>query len=194
MNTNNKSVIVAAKMILFFTLLCGLIYPLMITGLAQVFFPGKANGSLIQKEGKVIGSELIGQLFRDSAYFWSRPSETGYGTLPGGGSNSGPTSTDLLSKVEARRKAFISSNHLDDNTAVPPDMLFASGSGLDPHISKQSALLQISRIANYRKFDQKKTQQLLFLVQKCTQKPQFSVFGEERVNVLMLNLELDNLK
>jgi potassium-transporting ATPase KdpC subunit len=194
MNNNKKSVIAAAKMILFFTLLCGLIYPLLITGLAQIFFPGKANGSLIQKDGKVIGSELIGQLFTDSAYFWSRPSATGYGTLPGGGSNSGPTSSDLRMKVEARRKAFLSANHLEDDTPVPTEMLTASGSGLDPHISQKSAMLQISRIANIRKFDQKKTQKLLLLVQHYTEKPQFSLFGEERVNVLMLNLELDKMQ
>lgn len=193
MKTSGKPIIVAAKMILFFTILTGLIYPLMITGLAQVFFPGKANGSLVMKNGKVIGSELIGQQFKDSTYFWPRPSATEYGTMPAGGSNLGPTSSDLRKKVEERRHAFIIANRLDDKTPVPADMLFASGSGVDPHISLQSAMLQVGRVAASRRLSTAKANELRSLVLKCTEKPQFSFFGEERVNVFMLNLELDKL-
>ena len=194
MKAKKKPVIAALKMILFFTILTGLVYPLMITGLAQVFFPGKANGSLVMKNGKVIGSELIGQQFTDSAYFWPRPSATEYGTIPAGGSNLGPTSSDLRKKVEERRIAFVSANHLDNKTPVPTEMLFASGSGLDPHISRQSAMLQVGRVAAFRKFNPEKTRELQSLVVRCTENPQFSLFGEERVNVFMLNLELDKLK
>jgi len=194
MNSSKKNSIIAAKLILFFTILTGLVYPLVITCIAQVFFPVKANGSLVMKNGRVIGSELIGQQFKDSAYFWSRPSATGYGTLPSGGSNLGPTSTELHKLVEERRQSFIAANRLDSKIPVPSEMLFASGSGLDPHISLNSALLQMGRVAAFRKFDIEKTHQLYSLVLKCTEKPQFTFFGEERVNVFMLNLELDKLK
>ena len=194
MKAKKKPVIAALKMILFFTILTGLVYPLLITGLAQVFFPGKANGSLVMKDGKVIGSELIGQQFTDSAYFWPRPSATEYSTIPAGGSNLGPTSSDLRKKVEERRIAFVSANHLDDKTLVPTEMLFASGSGLDPHISQQSAMLQVGRVAAFRKFNPEKTRELQSIIIRCTENPQFSLFGEERVNVFMLNLELDKLK
>jgi len=193
MKTSGKPIIVATKMILFFTILTGLIYPLIITGLAQVFFPGKANGSLVMKNGKVIGSELIGQQFKDSTYFWSRPSATEYGTMPAGGSNLGPTSSDLRKKVEERQHDFIIANRLADKTPVPADMLFASGSGIDPHISSQSAMLQVGRVVAFRKLGTDKARELRSLVLKCTEKPQFSFFGEERVNVFMLNLELDKL-
>jgi potassium-transporting ATPase KdpC subunit len=194
MRATINTVASAAKMILFFTLLTGLVYPFLITGIAQVFFPWEANGSLIIKDGKVIGSKLIGQQFTDSGYFWSRPSATGYGTLPGSGSNLGPTSLELKKKVKERNLAFISFNHLDDKIPVPADMLFASGSGLDPHISQKSAMLQVGRVAKVRAFNAEKTIELRELVQRCTEKPQFSIFGNERVNVFMLNLELDKLK
>jgi len=193
MKPTHNSFVTAVKMILFFTVLTGLIYPLMITGIAQAFFKEKANGSLVTKDGKVYGSKLIGQQFADSGYFWSRPSAVAYGTMPAGGSNLGPTSSILRKQVKERRAAFISANYLDEKTAVPSEMLFASGSGLDPHISTQSALLQVNRIARFRKFNEAKTGKLRALVLNCVEKPQFTLFGEERVNVFMLNLELDKL-
>jgi K+-transporting ATPase ATPase C chain len=189
-----KQLKIAARLFLFFTLLIGLIYPLLITGTAQLLFPSKANGSLVSRNGKIIGSELIGQQFSDSTYFHSRPSATNYNTLPSGGSNMGPTNKELRRLKEERDAAFIASNQLQHGTQVPAEMLFASGSGLDPHISKQAALLQVDRVARVRGFGPEKTQQLWSIVLFRVEKPQYSLFGEERVNVLMLNLDLDNLK
>lgn len=188
-----NSYLAGIKMILFFTVLTGLLYPLFITGFAQVLFPGKANGSLIRIDNKVIGSELIGQKFTDSAYFQGRPSATDYSTLPGGGSNLSPTSSDLKKKVDERRRDFIAFNNLDAKTDVPVEMLTASGSGLDPHISARSAMLQISRVAAFRKFNEEKSRELVKLVARCTEEPQFSLLGEARINVLLLNLELDKM-
>ncbi|NVO18556.1 MAG: potassium-transporting ATPase subunit KdpC [Bacteroidetes bacterium] len=194
MNSSNNNTLIALKMIVFFTILTGLLYPLLITSLAQVAFPSEANGSLKLKNGKVIGSELIGQSFNDSVYFWSRPSSSGYNAMPGSGSNLGPTSAMLKKMVEERKKNFITLNHLDNSVSIPSEMLFASGSGLDPHISKQSAILQVNRVATARKMSREQKEQLISLIEKHTEPPQLSLFGEERVNVLMLNLDVDKIK
>jgi K+-transporting ATPase ATPase C chain len=174
--------------------LTGIIYPLLITGIAQVAFPHKANGSLIKDGDKIIGSELIGQQFDSTIYFMGRPSATSYNPLPSGGSNYGLTNEKLKNIVEERRRNFIKFNQLDNLTEVPAEMLFASASGLDPHISPQAALLQVERVAKARGFDATQTEQLRKLVDMAGEKPQFLILGNERVNVLLLNLEVDKIK
>jgi K+-transporting ATPase ATPase C chain len=182
--------IIALKFLLVMTILTGIVYPLFMTGIVQLTFPSKANGSLIKKDGKIIGSELIGQKFDSSIYFWSRPSAIGYNPIPSGASNYGPTSDTLKKQVTARRVLFAKMNSISDPLAVPKEMLFASASGLDPHISQKAALLQVDRVAKARNLNAIQKQKLVQSVKNLTEMPQFLVLGEERVNVLILNLEL----
>jgi K+-transporting ATPase ATPase C chain len=189
-----KTLIISLKIFLFFTVLTGIVYPLLVTGIAQAVFPVKANGSLIIKNNKTIGSELIGQQFDSAIYFTSRPSAISYNPLPSGGSNYGLTNSKLKQQVEVRKQQFIVFNNLDSTAIVPSEMLFASASGLDPHISQKAALLQVNRIAKTRNFNDIQKQKLLQCVKSVTEAPQFLVFGEERVNVLLLNLEADKIK
>jgi K+-transporting ATPase ATPase C chain len=188
-----KTLIISLKIFLFFTVVTGIIYPLLVTGIAQVAFPAKANGSMVIKDNKTIGSELIGQQFDSVIYFTSRPSAISYNPLPSGGSNLGLTSSKLKNLVTERKLQFISYNNLDSLTEVPSEMLFASASGLDPHISPKAALLQINRIAKARNFSSNQTKALDQLVKKSVEQPQFLFFGEKRINVLALNMELDNM-
>jgi len=188
-----KTLIISLKTFLFFTVLTGIVYPLLITGIAQVVFPFQANGSLITKDNKVIGSKLIGQQFDSTIYFTSRPSAISYNPMPSGGSNYGLTNIKLKNLVYERKKQFIVFNQLDSLAIVPSEMLFASASGLDPHISPNAALIQINRIAKARGFDSSHTQQLIDLIKRQTENLQFSLLGEPRINVLTLNVELDNL-
>jgi K+-transporting ATPase ATPase C chain len=179
-----------AVLVLFFafTLLTGLVYPLAVTGLAQVFFPRQANGSLIEKDGKVIGSVLIGQPFSDPRSFWGRPSATAsfpYNAANSGGSNLGPTNPDLLKRVSAD----IARLHASQGTGpVPVDLVTSSASGLDPHISPAAALYQVERVAKARGLDPAAVRRL---VQKHVEGRQLGVLGEPRVNVLELNLDLE---
>jgi potassium-transporting ATPase KdpC subunit len=189
-----KTIIISLKIFLFFTVLTGIIYPLLVTGVAQALFPSKANGSLIYKDQKIIGSELIGQQFDSTIYFTPRPSAILYNPLPSGGSNYGLTNSKLKQQVDERKQHFIEFNQLDSITEIPAEMLFASASGLDPHISRQSALLQVNRISNARHFNAVQKQNLIACVNRLTEKPQIKVLGEERVNVLLLNLELNKLQ
>jgi K+-transporting ATPase ATPase C chain len=188
-----KTLIISLKIFLFFTILTGIIYPLFVTGIAQILFPSKANGSLIVKNHKTIGSELIGQLFDSTIYFTPRPSATLYNPLPSGGSNSALTNARLKNLVAERKNQFIEFNQLDSLTAIPSEMLFASASGLDPHISPEAALLQTERIAKARHFDNYQKQELLQCIDDHTEMPQFFCLGEDRINVLILNIELDKL-
>ncbi len=173
------------------TVLLGLVYPLFITGIARLAFPEKASGLLVRNEGKIIGSQWIGQSFTSPVYFTSRPSAVDYQAMPSGGSNQGPTSRTLYETMMKRKDAFIKNNRLPDGQPVPSEMLFASASGLDPHISPESARLQIERVAAERNLSEEQKQQLYDLVKKHTEMPQFGLLGASRVNVLMLNLELD---
>ena len=186
--------IIALKFLLLMTILTGIIYPLFMTGLAQLIFPAKANGSLVKKDGKIIGSELIGQKFDTTIYFWSRPSAIGYNPIPSGASNYGPTSDTLKKQVTARRILFATKNSITDIMDIPKEMIFASGSGLDPHISPEAAILQLSRVATARNLDETKLQQVRQLIKNLTEKPQFSLFGEPRINVFDLNLALDKIR
>lgn len=189
-----KTLKISLKIFLFFTVLTGIIYPLFVTGVAHLVFPEKANGSIIKIDDKNIGSSLIGQQFDSSIYFSSRPSAISYNPLPSGGSNYGLSNPKLINLVNERNAMFIKNNGLDSLTAVPSEMVFASASGLDPHISPEAALLQVNRIAKARNFDEVYKEKLIKLIENHTEKPQFLVFGEVRVNVLLLNLELDKIK
>jgi potassium-transporting ATPase KdpC subunit len=188
-----KQTKIALKFLLVMTILTGIIYPLLMTGLAQLAFPYKANGSLIRKNDMVIGSELIGQKFDSTAYFWSRPSSTGYNAVPSGASNYGPTSDTLKKQVAARRMFFAKMNSLSNPMMTPNEMAFASGSGLDPHISPEAALLQVDRIAVSRHFSNTQKEKILRKIAELTEHPQFLFLGEQRINVLVLNLELDKI-
>jgi K+-transporting ATPase ATPase C chain len=183
---------ISVRMIVVLTILTGVLYPLLLTVFAQLVFPRQANGSMIESRGKIIGSELLSQKTVDDKYFWPRPSAVDWNPLPSGGSNLGPTSQALADSLRANRKSFIERNNLSAMTVVPKDMLFASGSGLDPHISPQSALLQVGRVAAARALDSVRTEQLKTLVWKHIEFPQYGLFGEERVNVLLLNCDLDS--
>ena len=185
--------IIALKFLLVMTILTGIIYPLLMTGVAQLSYPSKANGSLIMKDGKVIGSELIGQKFDSSIYFWSRPSAIGYNPIPSGASNYGPTSDTLKKQVGARRVFFAKMNSLSDPLSTPKEMVFASGSGLDPHISPEAALVQADRVIKARHLNDNQKEELLKKIKDMTQAPQFLCLGEPRINVLILNLELDKI-
>ena len=182
----------ALTMLVLLTVLTGLVYPLTVTGLAQVLFPDQANGSLIVREGKVIGSRLMGQYFDKPEYFWSRPSATSpfpYNAASSGGSNLGPTNPALIDAVKARMAALRAADPGNDSP-IPVDLVTASGSGLDPHISPAAALYQVKRVARARGLDEAFVQTL---VAEHTEERQLLLLGERRVNVLHLNLALDAL-
>jgi potassium-transporting ATPase KdpC subunit len=188
-----KTLIISIKIFLFLTLITGIIYPLIITGIAQVAFPEKANGSLLFKDNKLIGSKLIGQQFDSCVYFASRPSAVFYNPLPSEGSNLALSSMKLKYLVAARKRQFIVCNQLDSLAEIPSEMLFASASGLDPHISVEAALLQVTRIAETRNLNEIQKKKLVRLVNSLNEKPQFGILGEYRLNALLLNIKTDSL-
>jgi len=185
--------------LLMLTLITGVIYPLLVTGIAQVIFPSQANGSLIVKNGKAVGSALIGQQFDDPKYFWGRLSDTGdfpynafnAATLTGSsGSNYGPLNPALTAAVKARADALRAADP-GNSAPIPVDLVTSSGSGLDPHISVAAALYQLPRVARVRGMS---VDAVRALVDKYTAGRQFGFLGEPTVNVLELNLALDDLK
>jgi K+-transporting ATPase ATPase C chain len=186
-----KDIKPAILLFLAFTVICGGIYPAVVTGIAQALFPRQAMGSFItDRSGREIGSRLIGQPFSDARYFWPRPSATsdfGYNPMVSGGSNAGPTNPDYLKTVGDRVKAL---RDTGVTVPVPADLVQASASGLDPHISPDSARLQVPRVAKARGM---KEEDLTKLVAHAIDDRQFGILGEPRVNVLVLNLNLDKL-
>lgn len=184
---NQIKITILATIVL--TILFGLAYPLVMTGLAHVFFPHQANGSLVTVNGKVVGSELIGQSFSKPEYFHGRPSAagSGYDAANSGGSNLGPTNQKLVDRVQAGVKKFRAENPTYKGP-IPSDLLTTSGSGLDPDISPASAEIQVNRVAAARGVP---ADRIEALVLRHTQGRQWGIFGEPRVNVLRLNLDLD---
>jgi len=179
-------------MLLTLTLLTGVIYPLAVTGLAQLLLPSLANGSLITRDGKVVGSELIGQQFDDPKYFWGRPSATSpfpYNAAASSGSNLGPTNPAFIDAVQGRVAALRAADPVND-TPIPVDLVTASGSGLDPHMSPAAAEYQLKRVARARGLGENT---LRDLVARHTEGRQLGVLGERRINVFKLNLALDDL-
>ncbi len=189
-----KEIVLSLKMLLLMTILTGIIYPLFITAIGQIFFSDKANGSLYIKDGKVRGSFLLGQNFTDSAYFHSRPSAINYNPMPSGASNLGLTSKVLHEQFNERKNNFLVTNMLSSTEEVPAEMLFASASGVDPHISKQAAYLQVPRIAKTRSLSEIQKNKIYKIVDSLTEYPQFGFLGNEAINVLKLNIKLDLLK
>jgi potassium-transporting ATPase KdpC subunit len=181
--TKMKTIFQSLRIYIVLTLLTGIIYPLAMTGIAQLCFPKQANGSRILEDGQLIGSDLLAQKFESSRYFLSRPSAADFATVPSGASNKGPTSADLKKAIEERRAKF--------GNAAPVDLLTASGSGLDPHISPEAAHSQVPRVAASRKMS---IQTISQLVDRTIEPPQLGFLGEPRVNVLRLNRALDQLR
>jgi K+-transporting ATPase ATPase C chain len=182
----------ALVLLLLLTLVTGVIYPLAITGVAQTIFPHAANGSLIARDGKTIGSELIGQEFTDARYFSGRPSATGpvpYNAASSTGSNLGPTNPAQLDAVKGRVERWL--KDVPGKSSVPVDLVMASASGLDPHVSPAAALFQAERVATARQLSVEKVRQL---IQESIEPRMLGVLGEPRVNVLKLNLALDQLQ
>jgi potassium-transporting ATPase KdpC subunit len=182
-----KQLIIAIKAAVVLTILTGIVYPLLVTGLAKALFPRQANGSMVQANGRTIGSAIIGQGFTKPWYFHGRPSASNYDGLSSGGSNLGPTNKKLVDRVEADLKAFRAGNPTFQGPA-PPDLLTASGSGLDPDLSPASAEAQAARVATARGMDPAALERL---IEANTEGRQYGFFGEPRVNVLMLNMALD---
>lgn len=175
------------------TLLTGIIYPLFITLIAQVVFSHQANGSLIESEGKFLGSELIGQQFDQEGYFWGRPSATQpspYNGSASSGSNYGPSNEELLVNIQKRIEDLKKSDP-ENSMSIPVDLVTYSASGLDPHISRAAALYQVPRVARQRRISEAELQEM---VNRFTEGRQFGFLGEPRVNVLRLNLSLDEIK
>ncbi|HEY8945835.1 MAG TPA: potassium-transporting ATPase subunit KdpC [Polyangiaceae bacterium] len=182
----------ALVLLLLMTLLTGVVYPLLVTGIAQAAFPEKANGSLIRDEGRVRGSALIGQPFDEPKFFWSRPSATSpaYNGAASSGSNLGPLNPALRNAVKERVEALRTADP-GNSAAVPIDLVTASGSGLDPHISPAAAFYQVSRVARVRQLPEARVRRL---VEEHVESRELAVLGEPRVNVLLLNLALDKLE
>ncbi len=178
-----KQLFTSFRVLLVLTLLTGVVYPLIVTAVATLVFPKPAQGSLVVVGNTLIGSELLAQKFDSPRYFWPRPSGADYATVPSGASNKGPTSVDLLKAIDERRAKF--------GHDAPADLLTASASGLDPHISPAAAKYQCARVASARGLAPERVRAL---VEPLTEPPQWGVFGEPRVNVFALNRAVDALK
>lgn len=185
-----KSAVAALKMLLLMTVLCGFIYPLAITGFAQALFPYQANGSIIEKGGQPIGSEMIGQEFASDRYFSSRPSANKYDAANSGGTNYGAINANLKKQVEEKTAEVRQTYGLTDKDPVPSVMVLNSASGFDPHMTPESMYFQVKRVATARHLDEAKVKAL---VDANVEQPVLGFIGEPRVNVLKLNMALDKL-
>jgi potassium-transporting ATPase KdpC subunit len=175
------------------SLICGLIYPLAITAISQRVFPGEANGGIIKNGEQIVGSRLVGQLFTSPKYFQGRPSASDpqYDAGNSGGSNLAPSNARLIAQAATRVERIRIINRLSSDAPIPADLVLASGSGLDPHISPMAAALQIERIAAERNIPPAAVKKI---IQQNTEQPLLGIWGKERVNVLQLNLALDGIK
>ncbi len=185
-----KQVKISVVMFLIISLLTGIAYPLLMTGIAQLAFGRKANGSLIEANGNIAGSALIGRNFSGPGYFHGRPSANNYDGLNSGGSNYGPTNKKFIDQTAQLAEKVRKENYLPSDAAIPAELVLASGSGLDPHISIHAALIQTARIARQRKINESIIRDL---VNTSSEKRYFGMFGDSFVNVLKLNLALDAL-
>lgn len=183
-----KLTLQSIRQIIVWTLITGLAYPVIITLISQAAFKDKASGSILISGTNEVGSALLAQQFTGSNYFWPRPSAGTYTTLPSSASNLGPTSGALKTNAQSNADSLRAAHGGDSNAPVPAELVFASGSGVDPHITPAAALYQVKRVAKARNLSE---DQLMQLVNKLTELPQFGIFGEARVNVLQLNLALD---
>jgi K+-transporting ATPase ATPase C chain len=178
------------KLTIIFIVLCSVLYPLLIAGIAK-FAPGGGKGETITVNGKVVGYANIGQKFTEDKYFWGRPSAVDYNAAGSAGSNKGPSNPDYLKQVQDRIDSFLVHNPAVKKEEIPAELVTASGSGLDPDLSPAGAKVQVKRIAAVRKLDESK---LISLIDQQTEKPLLGLFGPAKVNVLKLNIELDKLK
>lgn len=187
-----KNIVNSLLVLLVLSVVTGLLYPLFVTFVANAVFPYQAKGSILtNRDGQVIGSTLIGQKFPSAHHFQSRPSATGYSALPSGGSNLPLSSNTLRDSVISRQNNFNNANNIATGAPVPKEMLFASASGLDPNISPKSAYLQLNRVSRACGYDH--TYEIRKLIEHTIRYPQFGFLGKSRVNVLILNYELDSL-
>lgn len=178
------------KLTLIMILLCAVAYPLLISGIA-LMAPGKGNGETLTVNGRIVGYSLIGQKFTEDRYFWGRPSAVDYNAAGSAGSNKGPSNPDYLKTVQDRIDSFLVHNPSVKKGEIPVEMVTASGSGLDPDISRQSALVQVRRIGAVRKIEDQK---IIQLIDQHLNKPLAGLLGPSKINVLKLNIALDNLK
>ncbi|RHX83332.1 potassium-transporting ATPase subunit KdpC [Leptospira stimsonii] len=186
-----NSITIAIRTLFFLIFITGVFYPIVVTGFSERLFPFQSGGSLIRSnEKELLGSELLAQKFTKDEYFWPRPSAADFATVASGASNHSATNASFKAKVE-ERKNYLLKKH-PDQTSVPPDLLFASGSGLDPHISPASAYFQVQRVATARRLNSDQILELKKLLEQSTEKPSFGFIGEKRINVLRLNLNLNS--
>jgi K+-transporting ATPase ATPase C chain len=183
----------AILVFIVFSVLCGLVYPFLITAVSQFIFPWRSNGSIITSGNQILGSELIGQKFNSSKYFRGRPSATdpAYNASASGGSNSGPSNAKFRDEVMKRIEEVRNNNGLPSNVPIPADLVLTSPSGLDPHISVESAMLQVKRIARERGLPEPEVEKV---VNQHIERRLLGIWGQPRVNVLKLNLAMDKLK
>jgi K+-transporting ATPase ATPase C chain len=181
----------AFLVLVVFSILAGFLYPVFITAVSRIFFPYRAGGSFVTFQGRMVGSELIGQNFKKPEYFHGRPSAGDYDAGNSGGSNLGPANGVLIKRVQERADSFRSENGFFQEQKVPADMVLESASGLDPHISFEAALFQVRRVSGVRRLPEG---DVLALVEECTEIPVLGFFGRARVNVLNLNIRLDRLQ
>ncbi len=189
-----RQIMNTVRIFVVLTVICGLIYPLLMTGLAQTVFPFQANGSIVIRNNEPVGSRLIGQSFSSAGYFHGRPSaagEKGYDATSSSGSNLGPTSKKLMDTVAGNLKQVREDNNLNETAQIPSDLVLASASGLDPDITPAAAYIQAERVARERKIEAGEVRRLVAV---HIQERQWGLFGEPRVNVLALNLALDDLQ
>lgn len=184
----------ALRLLGVLTLMTGVVYPLIVTLTARAVFPDQAGGSILTRNGTVVGSVLLAQSFTNTAWFWPRPSGADFATVPSGASNKGPTAEELKAAVGQRAAAFRAAHGLGPEARVPSEMLFASGSGLDPHMSPEAARLQIERVAEARHLTGQQKERLAGLVERLVEGPQLGFLGEPRMNILLLNLALEKLE